>query len=91
VAFAIKAAIRDPRMKTFAFVAQKTMYGGKRITKGDTVFVFASENEGRTGLDSSGRRHLRPGASQEARNRPANATREHHCQTHRPREATARA
>jgi hypothetical protein len=54
VAFAIKAAIRDPRMKTFAFVAQKTMYGGKRITKGDTVFVFASENEGGQGLIAQG-------------------------------------
>jgi hypothetical protein len=54
VAFAVKAAIRDPRMKTFAFVAQKTMYGGKRITKGDTVFVFASENEGGQGLIAQG-------------------------------------
>jgi hypothetical protein len=32
------------------FTAQKTMYGGKRIVKGDTVFVFASENEGGKGL-----------------------------------------
>jgi hypothetical protein len=54
VAFAIKATIRDPRMKTFAFLAQKTMYGGKRITKGDTVFVFASENEGGQGLIAQG-------------------------------------
>lgn len=54
MAFAVKAAIRDPRMKTFAFVAQKTMYGGKRITKGDTVFVFASENEGGQGLIAQG-------------------------------------
>jgi hypothetical protein len=54
VAFAIKAEVRDPRMKTFAFVAQKTMYGGKRITKGDTVFLFASENEGGQGLIARG-------------------------------------
>ena len=44
--FAIKAAVSDPRAKTFAFSAQKTMYGGKHIAKGDMIFVFASENEG---------------------------------------------
>ena len=42
--FAIKAEIHDPRAKTFSFNAQKTMYGGKHIAKGETVFVFASEN-----------------------------------------------
>ena len=35
--FAIKAEVPDPRAKTFAFTAQKTMYGGKHIAKGDTV------------------------------------------------------
>lgn len=54
MAFAIKAEVRDPRAKAFAFVAQKTMYGGKRIAKGDTVFVFASENEGGQGLVARG-------------------------------------
>ncbi len=54
VAFAIKAEIRDGRAKTFAFAAQKTMYGGKRIAAGDTVFIFASENEGGTGLIARG-------------------------------------
>jgi hypothetical protein len=52
--FAIKAEVRDPRAKTFAFRAQKTMYGGKRIAVGDTVFVFASENEGGPGLIARG-------------------------------------
>src|SRR6266568_2039717 len=52
--FAIKAAVSDPRAKTFAFSAQKTMYDGKRIAKGDTIFVFASENEGGPGLIASG-------------------------------------
>jgi hypothetical protein len=52
--FAIKAEVSDPRAKTFAFAAQKTMYGGKRIADGDTIFVFASENEGGTGLIASG-------------------------------------
>ncbi len=52
--FAIKAEIRDPRAKAFAFTAQKTMYGGKHIAEGDTVFVFASENEGGRGLIARG-------------------------------------
>lgn len=50
MAFAIKAEVCDPRARTFAFPAQKTMYGGKHIAEGDTVFVFASENEGGQGL-----------------------------------------
>ena len=54
VAFAIKAEVRDLRAKTFMFSAQKTMYGGKHIAKGDTVFVFASENEGGQGLIACG-------------------------------------
>ena len=53
-AFAIKAEVSDPQAKTFAFKAQKTMYGGKQIAKGDTIFVFASENEGGPGLVASG-------------------------------------
>jgi hypothetical protein len=52
--FAIKAEVRDLLAKTFAFSAQKTMYGGKHIAKGDTIFVFASENEGGPGLIASG-------------------------------------
>jgi hypothetical protein len=52
--FAIKAEVSDPDAKTFAFSAQKTMYGGKHISKGDTIFVFASENEGGPGLIASG-------------------------------------
>jgi hypothetical protein len=54
MAFVIKVEVRDPRLKTFAFVAQKTMYGGKRITRGDTVFVFASEHDGGQGLIAQG-------------------------------------
>ena len=52
--FAIKAEVSEPQAKTFAFRAQKTMYGGKHIAKGDTIFVFASENEGGQGLIASG-------------------------------------
>jgi hypothetical protein len=52
--FAIKAEVRDPRSRTFVFAAQKTMYGGKHIAKGDTVFFFASEKEGGQGLIARG-------------------------------------
>jgi hypothetical protein len=52
--FAIKAEIRDPRFKALAFTAQKTMYDGKHIARGDTIFVFASENEGGPGLIARG-------------------------------------
>ncbi|HEU4339075.1 MAG TPA: hypothetical protein VFS19_03320 [Planctomycetota bacterium] len=52
--YAIKAAVDDPRAKTFTFTRQKTMYGGKRIAEGDTIFVFASENEGGPGLIARG-------------------------------------
>jgi hypothetical protein len=54
MAFAIKAGIRDERATSFAFAAQKTMYGGKHIAEGDTIFVFASENEGGQGLIARG-------------------------------------
>jgi hypothetical protein len=52
--FAIKVEVSDPLAETFTFNAQKTMYGGKHIAQGDTVFVFASENEGGPGLIASG-------------------------------------
>jgi len=51
--FAIKAEVSNPWAETFAFSAQKTMYGGKHIAKGDRIFVFASENEGGAGLVAS--------------------------------------
>ena len=54
MAFAIKAEVADSQAKTFIFMAQKTMYGGKLITKGDTIFVFASENQGGQGLIARG-------------------------------------
>jgi hypothetical protein len=54
MAYAIKAEVVNPRARTFKFIAHKTMYGGKRIAEGDTVFVFASENEGGQGLIARG-------------------------------------
>jgi hypothetical protein len=54
MAYAIKVAIADTRAASFAFDAQKTMYGGKQIAKGDEIFIFASENEGGPGLIARG-------------------------------------
>jgi hypothetical protein len=54
MAYAIKAEVLDPRARMFTFTAYKTMYGGKLIAEGDTVFVFASENEGGQGLIARG-------------------------------------
>jgi hypothetical protein len=52
--YAIKAEVTDPRAESFTFTAQKTMYGGKHIADGDAIFIFASENEGGSGLVASG-------------------------------------
>jgi len=52
--FVIKADVSDPVPRTFAFRAQKTMYGGKHVATGDTIFVFASENECGAGLIAKG-------------------------------------
>jgi hypothetical protein len=50
--FVIKAEVSDPRAERFAFSAQKTMYCGKHIAKGDTlglssVFRRSSRSEPR--------------------------------------------
>ncbi len=52
--YAIKAWVTDVRARTFVFARQKTMYGGKSIAVGDTLFIFASENEGGPGLIAHG-------------------------------------
>ena len=52
--FAIKAHVLDPSARIFEFAAQKTMYGGKRIAAGDTLYIFASENDGGQGLVARG-------------------------------------
>jgi len=52
--FAIKVEVLDPHADTFAFDAQKTMYGGKHIAEGDAIFIFASEKEGGRGLVARG-------------------------------------
>ncbi|MBL8361869.1 MAG: hypothetical protein JNN18_15355 [Rubrivivax sp.] len=53
-AYAIKAALADPGAAVFELQAQKTMYGGKHVAAGDTVYVFHSENGGGTGLVARG-------------------------------------
>src|SRR5438309_1259099 len=52
--FAIKAAVADAAASSWTFKDQKTMYGGKAIAEGDEVFIFASENEGGSGLVATG-------------------------------------
>lgn len=52
--YAIKAAVKGPCLGMLTFSEQKTMYGGKLIAKGDRIFIFASENEGGSGLIASG-------------------------------------
>jgi len=52
--FAIKVEVSNPKTVTFVFSEQKTMYGGRHIAKGDRIFIFASENEGGSGLIASG-------------------------------------
>jgi hypothetical protein len=54
MAYAIKAEVKDPAAETFVFNAQKTMYGGKQIAAGCVIYLFASENEGGSGLVARG-------------------------------------
>jgi hypothetical protein len=52
--YAIKTEVTDSGATSWTFDAQKTMYGGKNISIGDEIFIFASENEGGIGLIASG-------------------------------------
>ncbi len=52
--YVIKCEIKDRQARAWIFERQKTMYGGKQITKGDTIFIFESENEGGLGLIAKG-------------------------------------
>jgi hypothetical protein len=54
MAFAIKTEVGDPDAGTFLFETQMTMYGGRHIAEGDTIFVFSSENRGGPGLVARG-------------------------------------
>ena len=52
--YVIKTEVTDVNARSWTFEGQKTMYGGKHIRKGDTIFVFASENDGGPGLIAVG-------------------------------------
>jgi hypothetical protein len=52
--YAIKVKVGDLNAPLYEFMHQKTMYGGKNVAVGDTIFVFASENEGGPGLLAQG-------------------------------------
>jgi hypothetical protein len=54
MAYAIKAEIADADARDIVFTARKTMYGGKHVSPGDTIYLFASENAGGTGLVARG-------------------------------------
>jgi hypothetical protein len=84
--FAIKAEISDLRAESFAFSAQKTMYGGKRIAKGDTIFGVRERERRRAGSHRE-RRHHGQSDRKKTRSRPANSAGEHHHPTDRTREA----
>lgn len=52
--YAIKTGITDHAAPIFDFPGQKTMYGGRKIAAGDTIYLFASENAGGRGLVARG-------------------------------------
>jgi len=54
MAYVIKTRIDDCTAKRFEFRDQKTMYGGRKIAKGDRIYLFASEHNGGTGLIARG-------------------------------------
>lgn len=52
--YAIKTAVNNLSAPEFRFDAQKTMYGGKLIAAGDTIYLLASETDGSHGLFARG-------------------------------------
>lgn len=52
-AFVVKAEVQNPEADAFSF-RQKTMYRGKEIAVGDTIFIFASDHRGGQGLMGRG-------------------------------------
>ena len=53
--YLVKTEVKDPKAVRMTFTAQKTMYGGRHIAAGDTVYIFDSENDGGHGLIARGR------------------------------------
>jgi len=89
MAFAIKAAITALPTGPLAFSSQKTMYDGKQIAQGDTIFIFASENEGGAGLIASGVVTSAKTGRKEKEAGAADAARQYHSEMHGSREATS--
>jgi hypothetical protein len=54
VTYAVKTHIGKSGLTRFTLNHQKTMYGGKKIIVGDTIYIFDSENEGGPGLIAAG-------------------------------------
>jgi len=54
MAFVAKVQVPDPAAPLFDLTAAKTMYGGKAVSIGSSIFVFASENDGGQGLLARG-------------------------------------
>lgn len=52
--YVIKAPAPDIGAAAFDFARQKTMYGGKRVAAGDTLYMFSSETSGGRGLAARG-------------------------------------
>lgn len=52
--YLLKTHLPEPAAAHWTFLAQKTMYGGKRVAVGDTVYLIASEHTGGTGLVARG-------------------------------------
>ena len=52
--FVVKAEVTDLDADALTFSAQKTMYDGKLIAVSDSLFLFASENQGGLGLFARG-------------------------------------
>jgi hypothetical protein len=52
--YVVKAEIAQADQTRFSFATMKTMYAGRKIAVGDSVYVFASENEGGLGLIARG-------------------------------------
>src|SRR6201999_4176124 len=76
--FAIKDEIPEPGALCFTFTARKTMYGGSRIAEGDTVFIFASENEDGGRADRARLRQRSIADPENSGHRPPDAQSEHH-------------
>ena len=52
--FAIKVHVEVPGAREYVFRDQKTMYGGRLVAEGHTIYIFSSETYGGQGLLARG-------------------------------------